>query len=260
MLDNESGALISDRLERIGVLDIGNEEKNAVDILHEHLRTEPRCDWSDCLIVTPEAINARPSYSNNARIDDSITEALQALSLEFRVALVAGLVDKDGYNCACLIDRGVCLGTLSRKSGRDNSSAYKACTVNCDSPRLHRGVWLSALVCMDAALPTDTTALLENKRRHQFLLECATSSSAVPHVLCVPARFDRQHPQSVATHWSSLSNPIVVAIANLSQAHPSVIRLANEDEPHVYGEVFPGNRRPTNIVHSLPLRADAGPT
>jgi predicted amidohydrolase len=111
-------------------------------------------DISGLLIVTPEAFNIRKGYWNPDRqVEASIRAALMALSAEFKVALVAGLIEESdshgpGYSSAYLIDGRAC-HLLARKMGNDGSGNYRCCTEDCDKPIQYDGVSIAVLICMD---------------------------------------------------------------------------------------------------------------
>jgi hypothetical protein len=87
-------------------------------------------DISGSLIVTPEAFNIKGGYWNpDRRRDPSIRAALNGLSREFKLGLVAGLIEDGdaaelGYSSAYLIDGAAC-HLLTRKMADDGSRNYR---------------------------------------------------------------------------------------------------------------------------------------
>ncbi len=108
-----------------------------------------------------------------------------ALSVEFKIALVAGLIEEGnvggpGYSSAYLIDGQRC-HLLTRKMQNDGSNNYKPCTEDCDISVEYRSASLAALLCMDAA------DFSERDGRHAAVLERMASRETAQRILCVPA-------------------------------------------------------------------------
>jgi hypothetical protein len=208
-----------------GVFHFGkrNEEADPIASLRSSLR-DPSVlyDLRECIVVLPEAFNVRGDYWTPGRrhIDGSITAALKEVSIEFGVALVAGLVENEngrlGCNSAYLIDGGA-NKLLSRKMIDDGSGVYKPCTENCDQPLVHRGVCLAALICVDGLQFNRNSP---SRRQAQLLLrmsECKTGSA----VLCLPAHTLEYYTPGVALSWPSYLH---ILVANSHHLQPSVIR------------------------------------
>jgi predicted amidohydrolase len=177
-------------LRKIGFFHFGVKDKSEpIESLRASLVAASREDWlSDCLIVTPEAFNIRCGYWDDppGRPDASIANSLKAVSADLRVAFVAGLIDESdgqnpGYSSAYLIDGDVC-ERLTRKLKPDRSPNYTPCPETYDHRRLHRGVCVAALICIDANFD-------EEEKRHVSICEPTGACDSDCSVLCVPACF-----------------------------------------------------------------------
>ena len=209
-------------LAKLGFFHFGSQDQSdPVESLQTSLQETSKSETlDDTLLVLPEAFNAQNGYdAPGKRVDFRMAQLLKKLSGDFNVGFVAGLLEEsDGerpYNSAYLIDGDVC-ERLSRKMQYDGSCNYQV-SGNCDSPRLHRGVCVAALICMDAA---GFNANCQTER-HKALLGLLESCRTVPKVLCVPAHFTGYDTSGVALTWSSRAS---VVIANSWCQQPSVIR------------------------------------
>lgn len=213
-------------LRKLGFFHYGDEQSDPSGSLRAAIaEASQQEDLSDCLLVVPEAFNIRNGYfTSNCYRDPSIKDALVQISLEFKVAFVAGLVEEGdsgelGYSAAYLIDESVCQ-CLSLKAVRDKSPSYKAFCGGWDKPILHRGISIAALICFDA-VDYDSP----RKERHNAVVEQASAFS-VPHaVLCVPARMVTYGSKEVALAWPA---NFTVVVGNTGCSQPSVIRRAGE--------------------------------
>jgi predicted amidohydrolase len=178
-------------------------------------------DISGSLVVTPEAFNVRNGYwSPDRRLDPLIRTMLSELSTEFKIALVAGLIENGdahgpGYSSAYLID-GIDCHVLTRKMADDGSRNYRLCTEDCDKPIKLGGASVAALICMDAA---DFSA---SNQRQAAVLERMASSNAAHKILCVPAHMMSYGSREVALDWPT---DVAVVVANSSPQQPSVLRF-----------------------------------
>jgi hypothetical protein len=181
-------------------------------------------DISGSLIVTPEAFNIKGGYWNpDRRRDPSIRAALNGLSREFKLGLVAGLIEDGdaaelGYSSAYLIDGAAC-HLLTRKMADDGSRNYRLCTDDCDRPTLYNGASVAALICMDAA------DFSKSNRRQAAILELMAFSKAVHKILCVPAHMMTYGSREVALDWPM---DVAVVVANSSPQQPSVLRFGTD--------------------------------
>lgn len=219
---------------KIGFFHFGSgDQSDPVGSLRASLLEASRTARLDeSLVVLPEAFNIKNGYLKG-RFDPSISwSSLKAISLEFKVGLVAGLIvrwrrwSSWRYSCSYLIDGDVCK-RLSCKMSDDRLGHYTA-SPNRDSPCLHRGVFIGSLICMDA------TGINENypNERHNALLGRFNSSEATRKVLCVPAHFTEYDTLGVAKHWSSL---VPIVIANSYAHQPSVIRISTDETSCITG-------------------------
>ena len=178
-------------------------------------------DISGSLVVTPEAFNIRGGYWNpDRRLDPSIRTALSGLSTEFKVALVARLIEDGdahgpGYSSAYLINGRDC-DLLTRKMADDGSHNYRLCTDDCDKPTLYNGASVAALLCMDAA------DFSKSNRRQAAVLERMAFSESAHKILCVPAHMMTYGSREVALDWPM---DVAVVVANSSPQQPSVLRF-----------------------------------
>lgn len=203
------------------------DQSDPIRSLAQGLETAAKADdLNDCLIVVPEAFNIRNGYWSPDRVrDPKIAEALPGLANDFKVALVAGLVDEGngggpGYSTAYLIDRD-CRVALTHKMQDDRSGNYKPCTENLGQTVFHRGICIAALLCMDAA----EWSPANEQRKAVFAQTDALrlKHAAVPAVLSVPACMQTYGSREVAMDWPTY---LTVVVANASRSQPSVIRLA----------------------------------
>jgi predicted amidohydrolase len=177
-------------------------------------------DISGSLVVAPEAFNIRKGYWNPEReLDPSIGAALTEVSTEFKVALVAGLIEESdsqgpGYSSAYLIDERAC-HLLARKTGDDGSGNYRCCTEDCDKPIQYGGASIAALICMDADFDG-------RNRRQAMVLERMALRGTAQRILCVPAHMMTYGSKEVALAWPT---DVAVVVANSSPNQPSVIRF-----------------------------------
>jgi hypothetical protein len=139
---------------------------------------------------------------------------------------VVGLVEETnskepGWSSAYLIDRGLC-AVLTRKGQDDGSGNYRPCTENFDQGLLHRGIWITALICMDAARFS-----LTNQRHKAILVEIEARAALTPDhaMLCVPSCMQTYGSRDVAKDWPK---HLTVILANSGRAQPSVIRLSGQ--------------------------------
>jgi hypothetical protein len=220
-------------LAKIGFFHFGEEsQSNPVGSLRDSLEKSPHSErLDDCLLVLPEAFNIRNGYEMpGKRIDVGIAQSLKELSASFKVGFVAGLIEEsDGegpHSSAYLIDGDVC-ERLSRKMQDDQSGNYKI-SGNCDSPCLHRGVYVAALICVDAAAFNVNC----QSERHKALLERLDTCGTVPKLICVPAHFKEWDTRGVALAWPSR---VSVVIANSWPHQASVIRRMDTEPICVTG-------------------------
>jgi len=188
--------------------------------------------------VIPEAFNVNP-YSKCGRLDSSIRGSLIRIARERRIAFVAGLIDDtealgQGHSCACLIDGNFCT-ILSRKTECDKSSAYRPCERDCDGPTLYRGVYIAALICMDASQsptpPGNLGGMQDYKKRmeqiverHRILEQRMNECGSQGSILCIPARMTDLKSKELAAHWSSRIPCTAIVLANATPRQPSIIR------------------------------------
>jgi hypothetical protein len=179
---------------------------------------EPHLDTGDSLIVLPEGFNYVGGYRWKAGEPDySIDRALQALSVEFRVAFVAGLMESASpgirYNSAVLID-GTLRHRLALKEEDDGFFNYACAKYN--RPLLHRGVWVIALVCIDAFGFNEHHPKPCQDAVRQFV------QGHSPTVLCLPVTTHDYGTADISKRWATLSPTV---IANSDNYQPSVIQI-----------------------------------
>ena len=221
-----AGAVAGDMLRRVGFFHFcGEDRSNPSESLRASLLEAAKAeDISGSLVVTPEAFNIRNGYwSDDRQLDRSIPTVLMALSVEFKIALVAGLIEEGnvggpGYSSAYLIDGQRC-HLLTRKMQNDGSNNYKPCTEDCDISVEYRSASLAALLCMDAA------DFSERDGRHAAVLERMASRETAQRILCVPAHMMTYGSREVALAWPT---GVAVVVANSSPKQPSVLRFGTE--------------------------------
>lgn len=182
---------------------------------------------SDCLIVLPEAFNIHGGYRDDPRprpLDSSIPEALIRLSKEFRVAFVAGLIEsrrqQQRYNCAYLIDNAT-WHLLCCKEQSDGTCNYDCCAANCNQPVSHRGLWIAALICLDAGTS-------EFSERGMQIRAGIAENEPKQAVLCIPAETLSINTEFTAQRWAANFHTL---IANCNPLPPSVIHMKAASEP-----------------------------
>lgn len=215
-------------LQRIGFFHYGSADKAAPsDSLRASLKDASAGDLRDSLIVLPEAFNIVGEYHcTTSKRGPSIARDLREISREFNIAIVAGLVDEDcgempGCSSAYLIDGRICK-LLSHKNEDDGSHKYKPCGTDCDTPLLHRGICVAALICMDA-----DKSDLRLQERHRAMLRGICGVDAPRAVLCVPAHMTTIESKQLAEQWSININ---IVVSNSGVSKPSVIRLAGNPQ------------------------------
>jgi len=213
-----------------GVFNFGkrNEGADPVASLRACLQ-EPSVwfDLTESVVVLPEAFNVVGEYwvPNRRRFDASISSSLRKISVDFGVALVAGLIENEssglGYSAAYLIDGDV-RKLLSRKMKDDRSGVYRPCpTAESDELAPYRGIYLAALICVDGLDfnphgPSDRQSTLLRR-----IAGCKPSATA----LCVPSHSAEYYTPGVAQNWPSYLH---VLIANSSPGQPSVMRISGK--------------------------------
>ena len=99
-------------LRRVGFFhfDIADQSDPVRSLAHELERAAKADDLNDCLIVAPEAFNIRNGYWSPDRVrDPKIAETLFGVSNDFKVTLLAGLVDEGKTRDGAMIGkRGIC--------------------------------------------------------------------------------------------------------------------------------------------------------
>lgn len=207
------------RITKIGAFHFGNIDKSdPIRSLTDSL-ADASGNLEGALIVIPEAFNIREGYwSDHRYVDASIKTILKEISRCFKIALVAGLIEEgtlgSASSSAYLIDCELC-EFLSRKTRDDGSRNYVPSPEVQDTAVLHRGVCLSALVCMDAA--NDFPGLSD---RHHRLLKQMDALNPAPSVLCVPARMGTYGTKEVGESWSPY---VTFALSNGTSSHPSIL-------------------------------------
>ena len=90
-------AVAGDMLRRVGFFHFCGEDRSDPDgsLRASLLEAAKAEDISGSLVVTPEAFNIRNGYwSDDRQLDRSIPTVLVALSVEFKIALLAGLIEE----------------------------------------------------------------------------------------------------------------------------------------------------------------------
>jgi predicted amidohydrolase len=203
----------------------GEDRSDPVGSLRASLVEAARsADISGALVVTPEGFNIPNGYlGSGCRVDPLALPALAKVSAEFKIALVAGLIEsKDaegpGYSSAYLIDsRGLHL--LTRKMKDDQSGNYKLCSQDCDRPTEYGGASVAALICMDAA------GFKAKINRHTILLERMAFRSRASKILCIPSHMLTYDSAAIAQSWPE---DVSVVLANSSGNQPSVLRFGTQ--------------------------------
>ncbi len=216
-------------INNIGFFHFGSDDKSdpmrSLAISLEKAVTTKRC-LTGSLLVLPEAFNIRNDYQTLSAPDPSVVYALKEMSKEHGMAFVAGLLHRrTRYSCAHLIDGDTCR-LLSRKRDRDGSPNYQPYEGVSDGPCLHRGVWIAALICHDAAGNPAPGGNWDQKRQWQAAMakQIEACKDCVHALLCIPGRMVTVSSKSVATSWSSQRPDLTVVVANATSSQPSVIR------------------------------------
>ncbi len=142
-----------------GFFHFGCEHNKPIESLRAALC---RADTSGALVVLPEAFNIGKHYRDDDRACDyhpAVLKALLALSVEFKVTFVAGLVvrrcgfpERPPLSAAYLISGPARRTLMCYKRLPDNSRNYTPCEgQNCDAmnPLLCNGHWIGATICRD---------------------------------------------------------------------------------------------------------------
>lgn len=223
-------------INKVGFFHCGNNDAiSAIKSLSEYLEDAREC-LDECLIVLPEAFNFWP-YTDKGSLDPTVKNCLKALSRRFNVAFVAGLIEsgtngKLGHSCAYLIDGDLC-DVLSCKRGCDGVGAYDTCERE-DAPRLHRGIRIAALICMDAANNPRTDWSIERRNRESKRFNARRDNiimSTKDHrvAFCIPSRMGQLDSTAVAKYWrGQLCNSVVILAnaqsgSNEEPRQPSII-------------------------------------
>lgn len=218
-------------IRNAGFFHFGSEKQNPATALRQGLldrqafekerpagSTEPRLDAGDSLIVLPEGFNYVGGYRWKAGEPDySIDSALHTLSVDFRVAFVAGLMEPacpgSRYNSAFLID-GTLRHRLATKEEDDGFFNYQCARYH--QPRLHRGVWLVALVCIDAFGFNEYHPKPCQATVRQFIQGHSST------LLCVPVTTHDYGTDDIAKRWATFCPTV---IANSDNHQPSVAHV-----------------------------------
>lgn len=177
-----------------------------------------RADYSDSLIVLPEAFNVPGGYLCGRSPDVTINRKLHALSAEKKVVFVAGLIEPRselvlGCNSAYLIDDDYCL-LLSRKVKTARYGLYRSCSFY--KPVLYRGLGIAVLICNDSDCDTD---------RRTTVIESIVALSADAGVLCIPACLTSNCLDGYVSLWRQVPNMV---LASGDCRMPSMIRVGDD--------------------------------
>ena len=225
-------------INKIGFFHVDNPSspiESPRESLHEHLEAA-RGHLSDCVVALPEAFNYWP-YSGNGSLDISMENYLKQLSDRFNVAFVAGLIEnrdggKLGYSSACLIDGYDLCHTLSYKSEEDGLVDYQPYSNIYNKPLLHRGVYIAALICMDASNSANSGGIKDREKAIKRFCGRVEKLKQIPKdhrlAFCIPSRMDQNASAEMAEDWHKRWLPdSVVILANAptrTSKKPSVIR------------------------------------
>ncbi|MEK7404064.1 MAG: hypothetical protein AAB225_03055 [Acidobacteriota bacterium] len=226
-LMNRMGNEMATMLRKVGFFHYGGyDQSDPPGSLRDSLaEASQEDDVSDSLIVAPEAFNIRNGYWSHSRSRDQfIKESLVQISVDFRIALVVGLVEEGavgepGYSSAYLIDGRVCQ-LLSLKERKDGSGNYRPYEGGWDKPVLHRGICIGALICADAANFNSPAS-----ERHEAVLEQVGAFKVPQAVLCVPACMREYESKEVARAWPT---QFAVVVGNSWFWQPSLVLRAGE--------------------------------
>ena len=233
-------------INKVGFFHCGNNNNatSAIKSLSKHLEAAHE-HLNDCLIVLPEAFNFWP-YTAQGSLDPSVKDCLKELSRRFNVAFVAGLIEsgacgKLGHSCAYLIDGDLC-DVLSHKTGMDGVR-YEASPEIRDRTVSHRGIYVAALICMDASNNPRTDWSIERRNeeikrfnaRRGKIVERTSGDRAV---FCIPSRMGTIDSTEVAKDWSAQLPNSVVILANAPYGTNEQPRQKSVIRPEGLTEIF----------------------
>ena len=154
-------------------------------------------------------------YQLNPDLDQQACARLQALSADWGIVFVAGLVEWiGGPNSAFLIDGNSLPVLLSRKRCRGWDYLYKPCSRDETRAVTIGGIGITALVCDDAG-----RAGQREDERDEVLARVEELNND-RNVLCIPAFMTITDSLGTARLWA---NSITVVVANGCSNYPSVI-------------------------------------
>jgi hypothetical protein len=127
-----------------------------------------------------------------------------------------------------LIDGSLC-HVLSRKTEEDKLVKYQAHPRIYNKALPYRGVFIAALICMDASNSSATCLPFSQRQAaiNRYLERLKTIKESIKGdrvAFCIPSRMSQIDSCQVATEWSGQLPGSVVILANTASRKPSVIQ------------------------------------
>lgn len=234
-------------IRQVGFFHFGSEDKSdPFGQLEDEMERVHRggCDFSDSLIVLPEAFNIGRDYSeavfdsSDSVFDPETICRLQTLSQRFEdVGFVAGLIIREArqrlpFNSAYIIDartnQRLCSKVLpDHREGR-LYSAHPGPDFH--TPCSYKQARIAALISMDsAALPVPGSSE-EAYRRHKKLLAQVNELPVGQEILCIPTWTNQIRTWRIAEFdWSDwVWHRLTLVLANAEATQPSILRIPGQ--------------------------------
>lgn len=234
-------------IRQVGFFHFGSQDKFDPFGQLEHEMERVRrdgFDFSDSLIVLPEAFNIGRDYSEAAFDDSDNTfdpgaiSRLQTLSQRFEdVGFVAGLIIREAgqrlpFNSAYIVDARTSQKLCSKVLPDHREGRLYAAHPGPDfhAPCFYKQARIAALISLDSsAVPVPGTPA-EAHKRHKKLLAKVSELSVGREILCVPAWTRKIKTSDIAEFdWSDwVWHGLTFALANAEATQPSILRIPGQ--------------------------------
>lgn len=203
-------------IRRAGYFHFGRRaEAKPVEHLRKALKRESREDLAESLLVLPEGFNMVGEYDRASPVSEQVRQDVIGLSEEFGLAMVAGWIRDDScrLNLAELIDGTALQYCISGKYTLDTAVDYDP--VQRFRPRVHRGVGIAALICLDSSPTSDASGHGNAPAYCKWMRDAGHKS-----LLCIPACLGAVESKKVMSWWKRQFDAVV--LSNCTDAEPSM--------------------------------------